>query len=271
MNDPFGSFGTFALTFLANGLWEALLLAGAAAFVLRLSPAANATTRHAVLVTALVAAIALPVLTTALAFAPHPEASQATRVATVPPLKTVRATVVTTRVTSTRSNASALSSSLQIGPGVARPQLTLPRLAILALVGLWLAGALFFLVRLAISLVHLERLKRDALPLPIAFREQLERWTAVGRGRRDVRLCRSAETTVPIAVGLFDAMILLPDRLLEDLAPEDLDRIVLHELAHLRRGDDWSNGFERLAEAVLFFNPGVRWLVRQLDLEREVA
>ncbi len=66
-------------------------------------------------------------------------------------------------------------------------------------------------------------------------------------------------------------MILVPDRLLEELAPDDIDSIVLHELAHLRRGDDWINAVERIAQAALFFSPGILWLVSQLDLEREVA
>src|SRR6185437_825985 len=79
------------------------------------------------------------------------------------------------------------------------------------------------------------------------------------------------EIAIPIAVGLFDAMILIPERFLDELEPADVDRIVLHELAHLRRADDWINAIERLASALLFFNPGIAWLVAQLDLEREVA
>jgi hypothetical protein len=53
--------------------------------------------------------------------------------------------------------------------------------------------------------------------------------------------------------------------------PADRDSVVLHELAHLRRADDWLNAFQRVAQAVLFFNPGIMWLAGQLDLEREVA
>jgi beta-lactamase regulating signal transducer with metallopeptidase domain len=135
----------------------------------------------------------------------------------------------------------------------------------------WAVCALALVVRLVLSLLYLERLKRDALPLPLEYRARLERWDEAGKGTRDVRLCRSADITVPIAVGIFDAMILLPEHLLEELPPEDLDRVLLHELAHLRRGDDWINAFERVAEAIFFFNPGIRWIVRQLDVEREVA
>jgi cell division septum initiation protein DivIVA len=124
---------------------------------------------------------------------------------------------------------------------------------------------------LFLSLLHLERLKRDALPLPVEYRARLMRWNAAAKGARAVRLCNSDEIEIPIAVGLFDAMILVPGRLLDELEPHDVDSIVLHELAHLRRADDWLNALERVAVALLFFNPAIRWLAAQLDLEREVA
>jgi len=156
-------------------------------------------------------------------------------------------------------------------PAFERARFVLSPLLVLALVGIWLIGALVVLARLIVSLVHLERLKRDALPLPVEYRQRLDRWAGAAKGSRDVRLCRSSEIVIPIAVGLFDAMILVPEQLVEELAPQDVDRILLHELAHLRRADDWFNAIERIAQALLFFNPGVQWIVRQLDLEREVA
>jgi hypothetical protein len=66
-------------------------------------------------------------------------------------------------------------------------------------------------------------------------------------------------------------MILLPSDLVQELDASDLDRILLHELAHVRRADDWVNLFERIAQALFFFSPGIYWISRQMDLEREVA
>jgi beta-lactamase regulating signal transducer with metallopeptidase domain len=271
---------TFLLTVLANGLWQAALLAGAAWLVLRVVPGASATTRHAVLVAALVGAIVLPVVTTAAAFAHWaPAQTAATNVPATtqsaalprgatqhePPSVSSHVTLPSQHVPSEAAQAPR--------PSVVplRPHVTLPALLIAGLAIAWAVCALALIVRLVLSLLYLERLKRDALPLPLEYRVRLERWDEAGKGTRDVRLCRSADITVPIAVGIFDAMILLPEHLLEELPPEDLDRVLLHELAHLRRGDDWINAFERVAEAIFFFNPGIRWLVRQLDVEREVA
>ena len=47
--------------------------------------------------------------------------------------------------------------------------------------------------------------------------------------------------------------------------------MLLHELAHLRRWDDWTKLAQRLAEAIFFFHPAIYWIARNLNLEREVA
>jgi uncharacterized protein YjbI with pentapeptide repeats len=127
------------------------------------------------------------------------------------------------------------------------------------------------LVKVIVSLVRLERLKRDSLPLPIEYRDRMSRWTLAQKGGRDVRICVSDKIEVPVAVGLFDAMILMPKHLLDELSQEEIDQISLHELAHLRRGDDWTNGLQRIVQALFFFNPAILWMAQQMDLEREVA
>jgi beta-lactamase regulating signal transducer with metallopeptidase domain len=268
----FSTAAAFVLTVLANSLWQAALLAISAWIVMRAARGASATTRHAILVVALIGSLALPVVSTSVAFVhrstPTPAVggtSGGTRA--LPAMRSSSATIRRTEPVAQ----SPLIPEPHGGLVPKRPRYTLPTFAVLGLVALWLAGALLFAVRLAISLLYLERLKRDALPLPIAQRTRLERWASVAKGGRDVRLCRSSEIVTPVAVGIFDAMILIPERLLDDLPAEDLDRILLHELAHLRRGDDWLNALERIAEALFFFNPGIRWIIGQLDVEREVA
>ncbi|HZY99004.1 MAG TPA: M56 family metallopeptidase [Candidatus Baltobacteraceae bacterium] len=253
----------FIIAVLFNGLWEAALLAIVAWIALRAMPNANATTRHSVLVAALLASLILPVVT-AVVTTWHPtNASPASRVQTVHATVPVKLPKVTSSVTPAQATPEIAAPS--------RANIALPRPVMLGIVALWLLGALFVLVRLLVSLLHLERLKKDALPVAVEYRAQLARWNAATKGSRTVRLCRSGEIAIPIAVGLFDAMILIPERFLDELEPADVDSIVLHELAHLRRADDWINAIERLASALLFFNPGIAWLVAQLDLEREVA
>jgi len=258
----------FIIAVLFNGLWEAALIAVVAGLVLRVMPNGNATTRHSVLVAALFAALILPVVTASIT---------TVRSASATPSDAPASSTAVARVTHPAAESPAILSKtpqspiVSSEPSLPRLNFTVPRALALILVAIWLAGAAFVLIRLILSLLHLERLKADALPVPVEYRSKLVRWTAATKTSRAVRLCRSDEIMIPIAVGLFDAMILVPERLLEELDPDDIDRIVLHELAHLRRSDDWINAFERVVAALLFFNPGIAWLVAHIDLEREVA
>jgi beta-lactamase regulating signal transducer with metallopeptidase domain len=138
---------------------------------------------------------------------------------------------------------------------------------------LWLLVVLGGSARFAAGVVVLARLKRDALPLAPERRAELSLWNAhagAARARR-ARLCVSDGVDVPVAVGLFDGMVLLPRHILDAFEASDVDRFVLHELGHLERRDDWTAAFERLAQVVQFFNPVVHLIARRLDLEREIA
>jgi beta-lactamase regulating signal transducer with metallopeptidase domain len=262
----------FAIAMLLASLWQAPLFALAAWLVLRVQPTANATTRHSVLAAALFASLLLPVATATLATQHRATSMVETGDLGIPrsavsyrPAKTSPSIPTTMRIPWNDAG------SKLVAPTIERANLSIPRWIALAFVAAWLAGAAFASARLIVSLLHLERLKRDALPLSIEYREGLTRWTAAAKGTRNVRLCTSEEIDIPVAVGLFDAMILVPKQLLEQLEPAEIDAIVLHELAHLRRSDDWFNATERFAHVLLFFNPAILWLAGQLDLEREVA
>jgi hypothetical protein len=66
-------------------------------------------------------------------------------------------------------------------------------------------------------------------------------------------------------------MIVIPAWALRELAPEELNVILLHEFAHLRRWDDWTNLLQRTVRAVFLFHPAVWWIEKRLTLEREMA
>lgn len=252
--------------FLLNALWEPLAVAVCAFAVLRGVRSSNAATRCAVLTSAIIAALLLPPITTA-AVVSHestsvqqisPSRPEANWTAVAPPHRAA-----------TRAAAEPETTI----PSVYVPRravLEVPHTAVLIVVLLWAVVAAALLVRLLLSLRHLARLRRDALPLSPDLRAQLRRWTEKAGGI-DVRLCLSDETEVPIAIGLFDCMVLIPRRLLPHLDPADLDRIVLHEIAHLRRRDALVFAIQQTGCALYFFSPAVAWLARTLDLEREIA
>ena len=264
---------------LFNSLWEAALLAALVALVLRVLPNVNATTRYAAWCVALAASLLLP-LATALpqiavqqpAVTQHAVVQHAAVQQTVPANaragKAAPPAVTSTHRAIAPAVTAAPSSTFRLPE---RLHFSLPQYVALAIFAVWCIAALLLLVRLAVNLWKLEHLKSDALPLPVEYRERLERWSRADKGEREVRLCTCESIEVPVAVGLFDSMILIPKHLLDSLSQSEVDQIILHELAHLRRADDWTNGFQRFIQALFFFNPAVLYIAQQLDLEREVA
>lgn len=265
------AFAHIAVATLFNSLWEAAVLALVVALALRLLPNVNATTRYAAWCIALTASLLLP-LGTALPQIAVERAAQQQSAVQLPSqhvsVKHQSATVAPVQRAQAQTSTAAPAYSFRLPE---RLHFALPEWIALLIVGLWGAAAVLLLVRLAFNLWKLERLKSDALPLPVEYRERLERWSNADKGEREVRLCTCEGIEVPVAVGLFDSMILIPKHLLETLSQDEIDQIILHELAHLRRADDWTNGLQRVIQALFFFNPAVLYIAQQLDLEREVA
>src|SRR5690606_22951767 len=79
----------------------------------------------------------------------------------------------------------------------------------------------------------------------------------------------SEHVLVPRIVGLLRPVILLPTSAMTGLAPEQVEMVLAHELTHLRRQDLWVNLLQRVAEAVLFFNPALWYLSHRIDVLRE--
>jgi hypothetical protein len=86
-----------------------------------------------------------------------------------------------------------------------------------------------------------------------------------------VKLCVSSDVTAPAAIGFFRPAIVFPAGLLSQLSADEIRVILLHELAHLHRWDDWTNLGQKIVKAVFFFHPAVWWIESRLTLEREMA
>lgn len=260
----------FVVAIALNSLWEDALLVFAVWALLRGMRDINASTRYFSWLVTLAAAVALPVITTI----PQISAQPAPSTTVTSGVHAVRGNTVTAAPARVASGAT-VQTPVRETPALRLPErlrFVLPNWLAAVLFGGWLLAALVIAVRLTVDLCKLEALKRDSLPLPVEYRDEMERWVKAAYGNaRDVRLCVSDRIEVPVAVGLFDSMILLPKHLLAELDAGELDRISLHELAHLHRRDDWTNSVQRAVQILMFFNPAVRFVGSQLDLEREVA
>lgn len=150
--------------------------------------------------------------------------------------------------------------------------LTLPAAWAVAIVGVWGAVLVLMAVRFGFGIWNLWKLKREASPvegseLPI----EAQRALAEFQSDRRAQICRSTRVRVPTAIGFWKPTVLLPHWALRDLSDRDLTAVLLHELAHLRRRDDWTNLAGKLLGAVFFFHPAVWFVQRRLELEREMA
>ncbi len=156
------------------------------------------------------------------------------------------------------------------GSVAATSVVTLPSSWALYAAAAWAAIASWFLAGVGHGLWHLHVLKRSGVLVDVAqldarVRENLERST------RRVTLSTSDRVNVPTVVGLVKPVILVPGWVMQELSADELNQIVLHELAHLRRLDDWTNLAQKVIKALFFFHPAVWWIEQKMSLEREMA
>ncbi len=149
-------------------------------------------------------------------------------------------------------------------------KLTLPSALGFMLLALWGLGVMVGLLILTRSLKHLNHLKRTAKH-SLLHQQQLHKLLSIHNIRRSIQLMTSSKINAPVSLGFIRPMILIPNTLIAQLTPEELNYVLLHEIAHLKRRDDWAKLLQKLIRTFLFFHPGVWWIDRQLDLEREVA
>lgn len=138
-----------------------------------------------------------------------------------------------------------------------------------------MAWALIFLlkcIRMSAGFYHIFRIRRsNTLQPPGEWAEKL-RQLALSLGiRMPVRLLECAKVQMPFTIGWLKPCIYLPAGLLAQLPADQLEAILLHELAHIRRRDYLVNILQRFAETVFFFNPALLWISSLIREEREAC
>jgi hypothetical protein len=133
-------------------------------------------------------------------------------------------------------------------------------------------AVLFFqMTRIVWSYLHVRALKLGATPAPPELQRSFENWTLSTRVRRSARLLLSPAIASPMAVGFRHPAVILPGSLPDHLSAGELDQVLLHELAHLARRDDWTNLWARVAGAFMAWHPVAVWVLRRIEREREMA
>ncbi|MDB5339888.1 MAG: blaR1 8 [Planctomycetaceae bacterium] len=140
------------------------------------------------------------------------------------------------------------------------------------LVNFYLAGVAMMLLRLTVGLWGGWKLRRRSSPVAETALLQALRRQSNSLGLRFLPLLAFCDqVAIPTVIGVLRPTILLPLSLTSGLTPEQIETILAHELAHVRRYDHLVNLLQRLVESVLFFHPAVWWLSNQIRVERELC
>lgn len=138
------------------------------------------------------------------------------------------------------------------------------------IVVLWCCGVSVFSLRPILSWFNIRRLRSVgvspcAAPVQQAMQRMLERLQV----KRRVDVLASSLITSPIVVGCFRSVILLPTHFITTTPISQLEAILAHELAHVRRYDYVVNLLQTLIETLFFYHPAVWWISHRLRIERE--
>jgi beta-lactamase regulating signal transducer with metallopeptidase domain len=175
----------------------------------------------------------------------------------------------------TRGAAGAIAANALLGAPAVTPWFKLDDRWAFAVAALWLVASLVRLVGLAVHSLRLRWLWNSATRVEVEpnLRALLTAAspTRHGNSRKVVELCTTRQLDRPSVIGFFAPRILIPEWLFARLTPGELEQVVLHEAEHLRRRDDWTNLFQKLALVLFPLNPALAWIERRLCREREMA
>ncbi|HEV3311471.1 MAG TPA: M56 and DUF3738 domain-containing protein [Chloroflexota bacterium] len=136
---------------------------------------------------------------------------------------------------------------------------------------LWSVGVLLFSLRPACGSVHAIVLKRRSVPADGAMCAIIARLGKRLGVRRPVRVAISSLSHGPATLGWLRPVILLPPATALGFTPQQLEAVLAHELAHIRRHDYVVNVFQMVAETLFFYHPAVWWASKCIRVERELC
>jgi bla regulator protein BlaR1 len=135
---------------------------------------------------------------------------------------------------------------------------------------IWFLIFAFKIIGMFTSFSHIYRIRNHKTQLPTLYwKHKLAELSAQIYLNKHIVLLESRLVKVPSVTGFLKPMILIPVGLLSRLSQDQIEAILLHELAHIKRKDYGINILQRLSEMVFFFNPGLLWMSSLLKEERE--
>ena len=255
---------------LLHSLWQGAVIAALLGITLGMLRKAPAGWRHLACLIALIAMVAVPLVTSARMVAQAPVDVNATAPSTSIDITVDAASGSTAPADPANSLTSANRAASQPSASLQR------RFEVEALfpwlVGFWLFGVLLLSLRVIGGYVRARTLVHTATEAVSAeIAAAAERIAARLRVTAAVRVLVSARAQVPMVIGMVRPVVLMPASLLTGLTLQQIEAIIAHELAHVRRYDYAINLLQTIVETLFFFHPAVWWLSRRMRDEREQA
>jgi bla regulator protein blaR1 len=138
------------------------------------------------------------------------------------------------------------------------------------LTAIYVAGVAIMTIKLTMDLLQLQQIRRKlVLPIDPIWEKHLDKLMLQLQLSKKVKLLISEHVQVPVMIGFLKPLIILPVIMFNNLTAEQLEAILLHELAHIKRNDYLLNIFQSIVETILFFNPFVWLISKSIRIERE--
>jgi TonB family protein len=232
------------LAYLLNSLWQVPLLFAAAWLVARALQYFGAAVEHRVWVTALLLQSLLPALS-------------------IFPWEWLR--MFLWGGSASRPGEAHVTVTVGQGTGVGVLQLPGPLLEAITIV--YIAVIAFFAVRFLWRAVNLSALRREAVPVPLTAQPALFWERCLQRFEvQDVSIAASSRVFGPVTLGIHRKLLLLPVNVIEELPETDLQTVIAHEFAHMRRKDFTKNLLYELLSVPVSYHP-LLWLTRARIME----
>src|SRR5262245_43610172 len=247
------SFGLAFTSALVDFVWQGALVALALLVALRTVGRRSARVRYALSTASLVVLMAAPIVT------------MAWRYDSVGRGDVAMVTLVPSSIFASPDNRAVVAVTSWRGSA---PSLTTIQPWILPI---WSLGVVLLSLRLVAGGLEVRALRRSAQRVEDVLRERVSILATRMGIRRDVTVATSSRAEGASAIGWLRPLILLPPATILGRTTTQLDAVLAHELAHIRRHDYLVNAIQMAAETLLFYHPAVWWVSARLRIERELC
>ena len=133
----------------------------------------------------------------------------------------------------------------------------------------WLVGAMLLSMRFASGLLYINKLKKELTPAPEKWQSRMREIAGKMGLKKKINFVVTNNIEVPTLIGWVKPIVLMPLSVLSQMPLSEVDSIIAHELAHVKRHDYLVNLMQSVIEILLFFNPAVWWMSSWINDERE--